>query len=104
VIVGGGRQGDQDCRPARRRDFRERRRARAADDYVRGREPVSHVVEKRLDFGLKPRVPITGAHQLHIPFSRLVDEMKMRRTGRQPRRCLHHGHVDCVRALRAAKN
>ena len=67
-------------------------------------ELPSHVVEERLDVGLKPRLPVGGADHLHISFARLVRETKMRTAGRQLRRCLHHGHVDRVRALRAAKN
>ena len=31
-------------------------------------------------------------------------DRQTRAAGRQPRRCLHHGHVDRVRALRAAKD
>jgi hypothetical protein len=45
----------------------------------------SHVVEERLDVGLKPRLPVGGAHHLHISLSRLVDETKMRTAGRQLR-------------------
>ena len=76
----------------------------AADDQVGACEPPAHVVEERLDVGLKPGLPVGGADHLHISFARLVGETKSRTAGRQLRRCLHHGHVDCVRALRAAKD
>ena len=42
------------------------------------RETPSHVEEERLDFGLKPRLPVTGAHHLHISLARLVRETNMR--------------------------
>src|SRR6185312_7127300 len=75
VIVGRRRQRDQNRRASRRRHFRERRRARAADDQVRVAELPFHVVEERLDVGSNPRRPITGSHHFHISFSRLVGEM-----------------------------
>jgi len=87
-----------------RRHFRECRRAGATDDQVRVAELPPHVVEERLDVGLNPRRPIAGSDHFHISFSRLMGDTEMRAAGRQLRRCLHHGHVDCVRALRAAKN
>ena len=39
-----------------------------------------------------------------ISFARLMGDAQRRAAGRQLRRCLHHGHVDRVRALRAAKD
>ena len=104
VIVGRRRQRNQNRRLPGRRDLGQRRRAGTADDYVRLSELSTHVVEERLDVGRQPRLCVGGAHHLHISLSRLMGDTQMRTLGRQLRRCLHHGHVDRVCALRAAKN
>ena len=50
-------------------------------------------------------LPLEGlANHVEVSRPRLADEIEGCGCGRQPRRRLHHGHVDCVRALRAAKD
>ena len=56
--------------------------------------------DARLDAG----APVRVAHHVHIALPGLVRDREANTCGGQPRRCLHHGHVDRVRALRAAKN
>src|SRR5580765_3302159 len=74
VVVGRGRQRNQNRRPSRRGHLRDRRRARATDDQVRVAELPSHVVKERFDVGRNPRRPLTGSHHFHISLSRLVGE------------------------------
>ena len=47
---------------------------------------------------------IRGPHQVQIALAGLVSDRELEPGGCQPRRCLHHGHVDRVRALRTAKD
>ena len=89
---------------ARRRHLRQRGRAGAAHDQVRRLHLAVHVVEERLDAGRQPGRSVRGAHHLQIALARLVGDRKAYPGGCQPRRRLHHGHVDRVRALRAAKD
>src|SRR4051812_7282889 len=104
VIVGRGRQRNENRRLPGRRELRQRRRPGAADDQVRCGDPPSHVVQERFDLGLNPGRLVGGSDHLHVSLSRLVCDTKRRTAGRQLRCCLHHGHVDRVRALRAAKD
>src|SRR6185503_19123125 len=104
VVVGGGRQRNQDRRPPRRGQLRERGRAGTADDEIRLFHLAVDGVEKRLDAGLESRARVTVADHFQIPFARLMRNRQTWCGGNQPRCCLHHGHVDRVRALRAAKD
>ena len=88
----------------RRRDFRQRCRSSAADDQIGLAQPPAHVIDERLDVGPEPRCPVPRADELHVPFSGLVNQAQPRAGGGQPRRCLHHGQIDRVRALGAAKD
>ena len=104
VIVGGGRQRHEHRRPAGGRQLRDRRRAGAADDEV-GRPyfPV-HGEQERLHPGLEPRAAVPVPDEFQIALSCLMRDRQPARVGCQLRRRLHHGHVDRVRALGAAKD
>ena len=56
----------------RRRQLRERRRARSADDQVRRLHLPIHREQERLDPGFEPGAPVAVADHLQIPFSCLV--------------------------------
>ena len=104
MIVGGCRQRDEHRRLSRRRQLGQRRRAGAADDEVgRFHLPV-HGEEERLDPGFEPGAPIAVADVFQIALSCLMRDCQPAGVGCQPRRRLHHGHVDRVRALGAPKD
>ena len=89
---------------SRRGQLGERGRARAADDHVRGLHLAVDFVDEGLDAGLQAGALVRGAHQIQIALAGLVGDRKAYPGGCQPRRCLHHGHVDRVRPLRTAKD
>ena len=102
VAVGSG---TSNRRPARRHQLRQRRRAGAADDDV----GVLHLAgpSRRGTARPWPARPARRYPSRTISRSRSPVWCVIARSwcgGCQPRRCLHHGHVDRVRALRAAKD
>src|SRR5439155_10705173 len=64
----------------------------------------SHREEERLDPGFHAGAPVPVTDQFQIALPSLVRDRHPWLCGRQPRRRLHQGHVDRVRALRAAKD
>ena len=63
-----------------------------------------HLEQERLDPSRESGTLVTLANQGHVGFAGLVSDSEWPGRGRQLRRCLHTGHVDRVRALRAAKD
>ncbi len=104
VIVGRGRQWNQNRRPSRRRHFRQSRRARARDDEPRRFHLSVHRIDEPFHAALHALPFERLSNHIEIPRPRLADEIEGCGCGRQPRRRLHQGHVDCVRPLRAAKD
>src|SRR5688572_10450220 len=104
VVVGGRRQRNQDRRPSRGHQLGERGGAGAADDQVGGLHLPIHREQERLDAGLEPGAPVAVADHRQIALSCLMRDRQSWCGGCQPRRRLHHGHVDRVRPLRAAKD
>ena len=90
-------------RPARGQ-LGQRRRAGAADHQV-GRR---HFAGDRVQKGLRPRGDagprVAVADDGQVALAGLVDDFEHRRVATSSRRRRHHGHVDCVRALGAAKD
>ena len=74
-----------------------------ADDEIRLFHFPVHGIEERFHPGRNACVPIAPPDQFHIAFSCLVREVHAA-IGCQPRRRFHHGHIDRVRALGAAKD
>ena len=72
----------------------------------RGRPPSSPGPSRTGTARPAPRVPppVAVADHLQIALPGLMRDVHSRRRRCQPRRRLHHGHVDRVRALRAAKD
>ena len=104
VIVGRRRQRNENRRTAGRRHFRKRRRAGARDDQARGFHLSVHRIDEPFHAALHA-VPLERrSNHVEVACPRLADEIEGFGCGSQPRRRLHHGHVDCVRALRAAKD
>ena len=104
VIVGGGRQRDEHRRLPRRRQLGQRRRPGPADHEVRGFHLALHGEEERLDPGLEAGTAVAVPDEFHIALSCLMRDCQPAGVGCQPRRRLHHGHVDRVRALGAPKD
>ncbi len=104
VIVGRGRQRNQNRRPAGRRHLRQRRRARARHDEPRGLHLSVHRIDEPFHAALHAVPFERRSNHVEVPCPRLADEIERFGCGSQLRRRLHHGHVDCVRALRAAKD
>ena len=87
-----------------RRQLGQRGRAGAANHEVRLFHLPIHGEEERLDPGFEPGVGDTRPDEFQIAFSCLMRDCQPAGVGCQPRRRLHHGHVDRVRALGAPKD
>ena len=75
-----------------------------AHDEVRELHLASHVEEEGLDARREARAAVAVLDELQIALSCLMRDFQPEVACCQPRRCLHHGHVDRVRALGAAKD
>ena len=104
VIVGRGRQRNEDRRPGRRGQLGDRGGARTADDQIGELHLASHVEDERFDPRREPGAAVAVPDGLEVALSCLMRDLQPEAACCQPRRCLHHGHVDRVRALGAAKD
>ena len=104
MVVGRRRKRNQDRRPSRRRQLRERRRTGAADHQIRCGHFTGNGVEERLRARGYSGALVPLADRCQISLAGLMDHFQAWEAPHQPRRCRHHGHVDRVRALGAAKD
>ena len=104
MVVGRCRQRNQHRWPSRRGQLRQRGCASAANDDIGGFHLPVHGEEKRLDPGFEPGAAIPVADVFQVALSCLMRDCQPAGVGCQPRRRLHHGHVDRVRALGAPKD
>ena len=72
MVVGGGRQRNQQRWLPCRRQLRQRRRPGAGDDQIRGSYFTSHGEQERLHPGLEARPPVPVADVFQIALSCLM--------------------------------
>ncbi len=104
VIIGSGRQRNEHCRRAGRSQLGQRRGTGPADHEVGGFHLAVHGEQERLDPRREAGAPVGVADVFQIALSCLMRDCQPAGVRCQPRRRLHHGHVDCVRALGAPKD
>ena len=103
VVVGRRGQRHENRRASQGGDLGQRRRASAAHDEVSFGHRIGDRIEEGLDPGRHATPFVLRPHHPDIPRARLMNQFDPLRSN-QLRRCRHHGHVDRVRALGAAKN
>ena len=104
VIVGGGRQRNRGPTAGRRPSVRQSSSRRRGRRRGRRLHLARHVEQERLDAGFDAGAPVAVPHEVQVALSCLMRDCQPAGCGCQPRRRLHHGHVDRVRALGAAKD
>ena len=104
VVVGGVREGNEDRRPSRRRDFGHRAGAGPAHHHVRRRKGPRHVVDERHHFALHPTGgKLTRDCGVRLPPGLVDQPHPETRVPKQPP-ALPYGIVQGPRALAAARD